>query len=105
MPDPLIINGLGTTSPVHPASPVSPAGGAQPVEGPSFERFLLDSLDQVNRLQQEANQGVEKVVTGETDNIAEVFTAVRKADVAFSMLMEMRNKLVDAYQEIQQMRV
>ncbi len=105
MPDPLIINGLGTTNPVNPAGPVSPAGGARAADGPSFESFLLDSLDQVNRLQQEANQGVEKVVTGETDNIAEVFTAVRKADVAFSMLMEMRNKLVDAYQEIQQMRV
>ena len=44
-------------------------------------------------------------MTGETDNMAEVFTAVRKADVAFSMLMEMRNKLVDAYREVQQMRV
>ena len=55
--------------------------------------------------QQEAADGVEKVVTGETDNLAEVFSAVRKADVAFSMLMEMRNKLVEAYREVQQMRV
>jgi flagellar hook-basal body complex protein FliE len=59
----------------------------------------------VNRLQQEAADGVEKVVTGETDNIAEVFSAVRKSDVAFSMLMEMRNKLIDAYRDVQQMRV
>lgn len=105
MPDPLIINGLSTAGPISPTNPLAPAGGSQAAEGPSFESCLLDSLDQVNRLQQEANQGVEKVVTGETDNIAEVFSAVRKADVAFSMLMEMRNKLVDAYHEIQQMRV
>jgi flagellar hook-basal body complex protein FliE len=105
MADPLTIQGLSTAVPVNPASPTSPAGGARAADGSSFESCLLDSLDQVNRLQQEANQGVEKVATGETDNIAEVFSAVRKADVAFSMLMEMRNKLVDAYHEIQQMRV
>lgn len=105
MADPLTIQGLNTASPLSPLGTSSPAGGAKATEGPSFENCLLDSLDQVNRLQQEANQGVEKVVTGETDNIAEVFSAVRKADVAFSMLMEMRNKLVDAYHEIQQMRV
>ena len=64
----------------------------------------MESLDEVNRLQQEAEAGVQKVATGETQNMAEVLTAVRKADVAFSMLMEMRNKLVDAYREIQQIR-
>jgi flagellar hook-basal body complex protein FliE len=37
--------------------------------------------------------------------MAEVFSAVRKAQVAFGLLMEIRNKLTDAYEEIQQMRV
>lgn len=82
------------------------AAGVEPAEGgASFKNVLLDSLDQVNRLQQEASQGVDKLATGQTDNVAEVFTAVRKADVAFSLLMEMRNKLMDAYQEIRQMQV
>ncbi len=104
MSDPLSIHGL---QPGQIAGPLraGPTGGAVAPDGKSFKDLLLDSLDQVNRLQQEAAQGVEKVVTGQTDNMAEVFTAVRKADVAFSMLMEMRNKLVDAYREIQQMRV
>ncbi len=105
MPDPLSIQGISAAQPVNPAAKTAAAGGAASPDGPSFESCLLDSLDQVNRLQQEANQGVEKVVTGQTDNIAEVFSAVRKADVAFSMLMEMRNKLVEAYREVQQMRV
>jgi flagellar hook-basal body complex protein FliE len=65
----------------------------------------LSALDEVNRLQQEASQSVEKLATGESDNVAEVLSSVRKADVAFSLLMEMRNKLVDAYRELQQMRV
>lgn len=105
MPDPLMINGLQPGQVAGPVSRTAPAGPTATPDGKSFKDVLLDSLDQVNRLQQEAAQGVEKVATGETDNMAEVFTAVRKADVAFSMLMEMRNKLVDAYREIQQMRV
>ena len=66
---------------------------------------FLDKLDEVNRLQTEAGKSVEKLVTGESQNMAEVFSAVRKADVAFSLLMEIRNKLMDAYEQIKQMRV
>lgn len=105
MNDPLSIQGL------RPGVAVNPVGGANgcaagtEVDGKNFKELLLNSLDEVNRLQQEATTGVENAMTGQTDNLAEVFTAVRKADVAFSMLMEMRNKLVDAYREIQQMRV
>ena len=66
---------------------------------------MFDSLDEVNRLQSEADQGVQQLLTGETDNVAEVFAAANKAGIAFDLLMEIRNKLVDAYQEIQQIRV
>ncbi len=105
MPDPLRINGLGSGQPLGPAANTSAAGAAGQTEGPSFREVFLDSLEQVNRLQQEATHGVEKLMTGQTDNLAEVFTAVRKSEVAFSMLMEMRNKLIDAWREIQQMRM
>lgn len=77
-----------------------------PAETPekSFRDVLMDSLDQVDRLQQEATAGVERFMTGETSNVAEVFTAVKKAGVAFDLLMEIRNKLMSAYDEIKQMR-
>ena len=48
---------------------------------------------------------MQRLVTGETDNVAEVMEAVNKAGIAFDLLMEIRNKLSDAYQEVQQMRV
>jgi len=104
MPDPLKINGLQAGQIGGVPNKPGTAGPAATPDGKTFRDFMLDSLDQVNKLQQEAAQGVENVVTGETENLAEVFSAVRKADVAFSMLMEMRNKLVDAYRELQQMR-
>ena len=84
-------------------------GGVGPAAAPGrmldFKAVLLDSLGEVNRLQSEADLGVQRLITGETDNVAEVMAAVNKAGIAFDLLMEIRNKLNDAYQEIQQMRV
>jgi len=83
----------------------SAAGGSGAVEGKDFKSFLLESLDKVNQLQNEADQGVQRLMTGETDNVAEVLSTSRKAGVAFDLLMEIRNKLMDAYGELKQMRV
>lgn len=82
----------------------TPPAAAPPV-GKDFKSVLLESLNEVNRLQAEADQGVQRLLTGESSNVAEVFAAVNKAGVAFDLLMEVRNKLTDAYQEIQQIRV
>jgi flagellar hook-basal body complex protein FliE len=104
MADPLSIQGLQTGL-IGPSIRPDQAGPTTTPDGKSFKDVLMDNLSEVNRLQQEAADGIERVATGQTDNLAEVLTAVKKADVAFSMLMEMRNKLVDAYREVQQMRV
>ena len=101
-------NPIQFPGPAMPAKPISTTPQAAPTDrgqGQDFKRILLDSLNEVNRLQTEADQGVQRLVTGETDNVAEVFAAVNKAGVAFDLLMEVRNKLTDAYQEIKQMRV
>lgn len=112
MPGPVQFDPRGGGLPVGPVGPAGAgaarrgASAGQEVQGGgSFKDVLLESLEQVNRLQQEASQGVERLATGQTENVAEVFSAVRKADVAFSLLMEIRNKLVEAYQEIRQMQV
>ncbi|HJT31652.1 MAG TPA: flagellar hook-basal body complex protein FliE [Pirellulales bacterium] len=80
------------------------AAGASADAG-SFKNFLLDSIDQVNSMQQDANRAVEHLATGGDVSPAEVFTAVQKADLAFRMMMQVRNKLVSAYQEVQNIRV
>lgn len=82
-----------------------PGGKAAPGSGKSFEDFIIESLNEVNRLQTEADAGVQRLITGETDNVAEVFAASNKAGIAFDLLMEVRNKLIEAYREIQQMRI
>ena len=93
----------GSTGPIAPVPPAPP--GAQPSSGKGFMDLLMDNLDEVSRLQGEADQSVQALYSGETDNLAEVFTAVNKAELAFDLLMEIRNKLLEAYREIQQMRL
>lgn len=83
-------------------TPKTPSPGEQ---GKAFADFVIESLNEVNRLQTEADAGVQKLLTGQTDNLAEVFAASNKAGIAFDLLMEVRNKLLEAYREMQQMRV
>jgi flagellar hook-basal body complex protein FliE len=80
-------------------------GGAAPAQGPTFKQQLLDSIDQVNSMQAQANRAVEDLAGGEDVNPAEVLTAVQKADLAFRMMMQIRNKLVQAYQEVKDLRI
>jgi flagellar hook-basal body complex protein FliE len=72
---------------------------------PAFKDMLLDSIQEVNAAQLEADKAVENLFTGGDANPAEVLTAVQKADLAFKMMMQVRNKLVQAYQEIKEIRV
>lgn len=101
MADPIQQTGLQGIGPARPMAP----GPTAPAPAGDFKSLLLDSLNKVNKLQGEADAGVQRLLTGETDNVAEVLAAVNKAGIAFDLLMEVRNKLTDAYQEIQQMRV
>lgn len=96
------INSLSTQLPLPPAPPSLKATGD---DGGSFKNMLVESFDKVNTMQHDAQQAVEGLMTGEDVNPAEVLTAVQKADIAFKMMMQVRNKLVAAYQEVQNIRV
>ena len=95
----------GFTPAVQPGMPSAAAQPADAAKGKDFRTILLDSLEEVSRLQNEADEGVQRLLAGETDNVSEVLAAANKAGIAFDLLMEIRNKLTDAYREIQQMRV
>jgi len=87
-----------------PKQPVTgPGGSAQ--GGQSFKDMLVKSLEEVNQLQNDANVAVQRWATGQTQNVTEMLGAVQKADLAFKTLMQIRNKLIDAYDEIRQMRI
>ena len=104
MADPLgLIQNLGQ-SPLAPSAPLKPHDpSAQPA--PNFKDLLMQNIEQVNKLQQDAEVAIEELVAGRRDDVDGVLIAKQKADIAFQMLLQVRNKLVDAYNEIKQMRV
>jgi flagellar hook-basal body complex protein FliE len=90
---------------VGPARPGAAARSTDRADTGGFAAELRRQLEQVNRIQAEADAGIQSLLTGQSDNVTEVLTAARKAEIAFSLLMEIRNKLVDAYTELRQIRV
>ena len=74
-------------------------------EGSSFAQLMADKLGEANLQQHQAEQQVQKLVTGEADNVQDVVLSVAKADLSFRMLVEIRNKLIESYQEIMRMQV
>ena len=69
----------------------------------SFEELLSSSVKQVNALQLEADDMIHKLALGDVDDISEVVLASSRAEVALKMFMELRNKFVDAYQQLSRM--
>jgi flagellar hook-basal body complex protein FliE len=105
MPDPIQFQNLSNIGRIAgPGTGPSAPGQADKTSG-SFSQTLIQSLEEVKRLQDEAAASTNRLLTGETKNPDEVFSAIRKADVAFDLLMEMRNKLLDAYRELKEMHV
>lgn len=93
----------------HGPAPLSPSRpGAQDAAktgGTGFGDMLKQHLDEVNDLQREADMAVRDLITGETDNVHQVLSAITEADLSFRLMMQVRNKLVDAYKEIMRMQV
>ncbi len=87
------------------APPPSAASAAKSADPQSFARFMLEAIDEVNAMQQNADRAVEQLMTGEDVNFAEVFTSVQKADMSFRMLLQIRNKMLQAYEEIKDIRI
>lgn len=71
----------------------------------SFGEFLSDSISKVNSIQQEANVAMEKLASGESQNLHETLLAVEKADIAFRTMNQVRTKVIDAYREIMKMQI
>jgi flagellar hook-basal body complex protein FliE len=102
--------------PIQRLSPgLSQAGASVPAEGGkiqvhdprtrSFEDTLKGFLGDVNSMQNEADASIEKFAAGEVKDVHQVMTAVSEARTSFNLMLEIRNKTLDAYQELMRMQV
>ena len=83
----------------------SPAA-AEPGSGQDFATMLKAALDQVNSAQQDARQLTQQFELGDPNtNLQDVVLSLQKASLSFQTMVQVRNKLVTAYQEIMNMQV
>lgn len=106
MNDPLgLVSNAARLSPTPPPGMARPGGPAAPADGPKFTEIFRQEIAKVNELQRDAKEATEDLVTGRRGDTEAVIQATAKADLAFRGLMSVRNKVLEAYDEIKQVRV
>jgi len=78
--------------------------GPQKADAPKFDEMLKGFLTDVNHMQNYADESIQKMVAGEIKDVHQVMLAVGEAKVAFNLMLEIRNKTMDAYNELIKMR-
>jgi flagellar hook-basal body complex protein FliE len=83
----------------------STLGGNSQISGEdNFSSVLSSAVNTVNRLHSDAASQVNNLLRGGSGDINDVMVAVEKADVSFQLMMQVRNKIVNAYQDIEKMQ-
>jgi len=73
--------------------------------GGEFKSLLNSAIQHVSSVQNNADTAVQSFLSGETDELHSTILATQRADLEFEMFMQVRNKVVSAYQEIMRMQV
>jgi flagellar hook-basal body complex protein FliE len=103
MVDEILFNPL---RPIQPPEQTSGTSLTGKLTGPSFKEVLADTLNQVDNLQARAADAMrESFNPADPKAIHEVMLAVEEANIAFQFTMEVRNRLMEAYNEVMRMQV
>lgn len=95
------IKGLGSIDP----RTAYGVGGATGAPKTSFADQLQSAIQDVQNLQTKRDDMVTDMVSGKTTEVADVMIAAKESQMAFELLMEVRNKLLEGYQEIMRMQI
>ena len=79
--------------------------GTKTTQTPGFKEMIAEYLNETNRVQLEAGEAINKVASGEIENIHEVMIALEKSRLSLELIMEIRSKLLDAYRELMRMQM
>jgi flagellar hook-basal body complex protein FliE len=93
------LGAIGTIGDLPKLSSLAPADS-----GEGFGGVLKNALSQVNQLSGGAEQQIGSLLQGGNADMSTVMIAVEKADVAFQLMMQVRNKIVSAYQDVEKMQ-
>jgi flagellar hook-basal body complex protein FliE len=90
---------------VNPPAALSNSKPAQEPQKGDFGTHLKNALGEVNDLQQKADQAIQQLAGEGKGDLQDTMIALEKADVSFRLMMQIRNKVLEAYQEIMRMQV
>lgn len=100
-----LMGGAGPVSEARVAKEMQSQGMQTSSAPGDFQEMLKKSLEEVNQDQVNANTAIHELVAGRSKNIHETMLAVERADTSLKLMMQVRNKALDAYREIMRMQV
>jgi flagellar hook-basal body complex protein FliE len=89
----------------HLKSMLPESGAGKKTDATGFADMLADAVNQTNEAQLAADKAAVALQTGKAENLHEVMLSMEEADISMRLLVQMRNKALDAYQEIMRMQV
>ncbi|MFO0698053.1 MAG: flagellar hook-basal body complex protein FliE [Nitrospira sp.] len=92
-------------APIADVASVGASGTTGKAGSPGFVDSLKSAIGNVNDVQLQASRAVDALMTGDSQDIHRTMVALQQADVSFQLMMQVRNKLVTAYEEIQRMQI
>ena len=98
------INPVGLSAAMPKKLPVPQPVAAKQIDPTTFGEWLNRSIQTVNSMQVEADTAAQKLVTGENKDIHGTMITMQKASIALELIMEVRNKIISAYDEIRRMQ-
>jgi flagellar hook-basal body complex protein FliE len=100
---------LGAINPIAPTSligaPNTGSGEGQQKAGTDFSEFLKDAISQVNALQTNADVASQQLATGQVQDLSTAMVALEKASLSLSMTVSVRDKVLDAYNQVMRMQM
>jgi flagellar hook-basal body complex protein FliE len=102
---PMINSEITTGRTAGPSQVQTPDLRTKESDGPGFAQTLKNAIHSVDQLQKDSDLKMQQLATGQNNNIHETMIAAEKADIALRLMVQVRNKIIEAYQEIMRMQV
>ena len=97
---------ISSISPIRPVDTViSPPGMEKPAGSPAFGEVLSSAIDKVEGSRKTATDSVHQFLSGDSEDIHTVGLATQRADLEMELFLQVRNKVVQAYQEVMRMQL
>lgn len=95
---------VGQSSAIHQAAGSIARPSAQQTDS-NFSKLFSELIQDVNSEHVQADESLKQLVSGKTEDVHDVVLSVAQADLALRLVVEIRNRLIDSYQEIMRMQI